>query len=171
MFVHAQKCTPWRPVGGCACMAHVEGTDLPGKLGAQKRQDMANLSSDYIIIGAPFQINVTVSPAVRQPPQVQQVLVTPLSSIRSNQAHWLMSNQAIINPPIKKVMLKAVNRGSKGKEPKTFTLRDVRPEAMTSYAAVKCLIKVQLSQDITMKNNAYPYLDTSKYSKVTQSLL
>ena len=46
-------------------------------------------------------------------------------------------------------MLKAVNRGSKGKELKTFTLRDVRPEAMTSCAAVKCLIKAQLSQDVT----------------------
>ena len=52
-------------------------------------------------------------------------------------------------PTIKKVMLKAVTRGSKGKEPKTFTLRDIRSEAMTSCAAVKCLIKAQLSQDIT----------------------
>ena len=112
---------------------------------------MANQSSNYIVIGAPSQTNVTVSPAVRQPPQSQlrQVLVTPLSSSGSNQAHRLMSNQPFVNPPIKKVMLKAVNRGSKGKEPKTFTLRDVRPEAMTSCAAVKCLIKAQLTQDIT----------------------
>ena len=133
--------------------------DLPGKKFAK---DMANRSSNYIVIGAPSQTNVTVSPLVRQPPPVRQVLVTPLS--RSQQAHQqLMSTRAqphimIVNPPIKKVMLKAVNRGSKGKEPKTFTLRDVRPEAMTSCAAVKCLIKAQLSQDITEDNFDIGYL-------------
>ena len=60
-----------------------------------------------------------------------------------------MLNQPIVNPPIRKVMLKAVNRDSKGKVQKMFTLRVVRPEAVTSCTAVKCLIKVQLSQDIT----------------------
>ena len=117
---------------------------------------MANQSSNYIVIGAPAQANVTVSPSVRQPPPVRQVLVTPLS--RSQQPHQLMSTQSIVNPPIKMVMLKAVNRGNKGKEPKTFTLRDVRPEANTSCAAVKRLIKAQLSQDITEDDFDIGYL-------------
>ena len=30
-----------------------------------------------------------------------------------------------------------------------FSLRDIIPEAHASYADVKCLIKAQLSQDIT----------------------
>ena len=55
-------------------------------------------------------------------------------------------------------MLKAVNRGNKGKEPKTSTLRDVRPEFMTSCAAVKRLIKAQLSQDITEDDFDIGYL-------------
>ena len=60
--------------------------------------------------------------------------------------------------PIKKVMLKAVTRGSKGKEPKTFTLRDIRSEVLTSSADVKCLIKAQLSQDITEEDFDIGYL-------------
>jgi hypothetical protein len=55
----------------------------------------------------------------------------------------------ITKSPTKKVLLKAVSRGSKGKEPKMFTLRDIRPEAMTSCTTLKILIKAQLSQDIT----------------------
>lgn len=58
----------------------------------------------------------------------------------------------MVKPSIKKVMLKAVTKGSKARkasEPKMFTLRDTRPETPTSCAAVKCLIKAQLSQDIT----------------------
>ena len=63
---------PWRlaPVGTCG----VE--DLPGKKFAK---DMANQSSNYIVICAPSQTNVTVSPSVRQPPPVRQVLVMHLS--------------------------------------------------------------------------------------------
>ena len=55
-------------------------------------------------------------------------------------------------------MLKAVTRGSKGKEPKIFTLRDIRPEAMTSCTALKILIKAQLSQDITEEDFDIGYL-------------
>ena len=58
-------------------------------------------------------------------------------------------------------MLKAVNRGIKGKEPTTFTLRDVRPEAITSYAALKLLIMVQLSQDITEHEFDIDYLQSN----------
>ena len=109
----AKMHAPWHlvPVGTCG---------VPGKKFAK---DMANQSSNYIVIGALSQTNVTVSPSVRQPPPVRQVLVTPLS--RLQQAQQLMSTrtQPIVNPPIKKVMLKAVNRGSKVKEPKTFTQR------------------------------------------------
>ena len=116
---------------------------------------MANQSSNYFVIGAPS-TNVTVSPSIRQPAPSRQVLATPLS--RSQQAHQLMSTQIAAKPPIKKVMLKAVSRGSKGKEPKTFTLRDIRPEAMTSCAVVKCLIKAQLSQDNTKDDFDIGYL-------------
>ena len=118
---------------------------------------MAKQSSTYLVIGAPS-TNVTVSPSVNQqaPSSSRQVLVTPLS--RSQQpTHQLMSSQ-IAKPPIKKVMLKAVSRGSKGKEPKIFTLRDIRPEAMTSSTALKILIKVQLSQDITEDDFDIGYL-------------
>ncbi len=118
---------------------------------------MAKQSSTYLVIGAPS-TNVTVSPSVHQPApssSSRQVLVTPLS--RSQQAHQLMPTQ-ITKPPIKKVLLKAVSRGSKGKEPKLFTLRDIRPEAMTSCTALKILIKAQLSQDITEENFDIGYL-------------
>ena len=115
---------------------------------------MANQASNYIVIGSPS-TSVTVSPSGGQSAPRGQVLVTPLS--RSQQAHQIVSAQ-IIKPPIKKVMLKAVTRGSKGKEPKTFTLRDIRSEALTSYAAVKCLIKAQLSQDITKEDFNIGYL-------------
>ena len=118
---------------------------------------MANQSSNYFVIGVPS-TNVTVSPSVHQPAPSRQVLVTPLS--RSQQAHQLMSTQ-IAKPPIKKVMLKAVSRSSKGKEPKTFTLRDIQPEAMTSCAAIKCLIKAQLSRDITGDDFDIGYLQSN----------
>ena len=116
--------------------------------------DMANQASNYIVIGSPSP-RETVSPSGGQSAPRGQVLVTPLS--RSQQAHQIVSAQ-IVKPPIKKVMLKAVTRGSKGKEPKTFTLRDIRSEALTSYAAVKCLIKAQLSQDITEEDFDIGYL-------------
>ena len=112
---------------------------------------MANQSANYIVIGSPA-TSVTVSPSVRQ--SSRPVLVTPLSChgqpTRSTQpSQHSMAHISTVKAPIKKVMLKAVNRGSKRKEPKTFTLRDIRPEALTSCTAVKYLFKVQLSEDIT----------------------
>ena len=56
-------------------------------------------------------------------------------------------------------MLKVVNGCSKGKDPKTFTLRDIRSEALTSWrAAVTYLIKAQLSHDITEEDFDIGYL-------------
>ena len=71
--------------------------------------NVANQSSGYIVIGSQA-TNVTISPA----PASRQVLVTPLSS----QSQQL----ATMQPMIKKMFLKADNRGSKGKgkEPKVL---------------------------------------------------
>ena len=99
---------------------------------------MANQSPSYIVIGSQA-TNLTVFPA----PASMQVLVTPLSS-RSQQ---LVTRQLMI----KKVLLKAVNRGSKGKgkEPKVFTLRNTVPDRIASCNNIKSLIRMQLIDDIT----------------------
>ena len=52
-------------------------------------------------------------------------------------------------PIIKKVLLKAVSKQSKGKEPKIFTLRDVSPHKVSCCRDMKSLIKAQLSDDTT----------------------
>ena len=124
---------------------------------------MASQSSNYSVIGSPA-TSVTVSPSVRQSAQPsRQVIVTPSSRSRTVQANQLgsalTSHIQIVKPPIKKVLLrKAVSRGSKGKEPKMFTLRDIITEAHASCADVKCLIKAQLSQDITEDDFDIGYL-------------
>ena len=123
---------------------------------------MASQSSNYYVIEL-LTTSVTISPSVRQSAQPsRQVTVTPLSRSRTVQAHQLgsvlTSHTQIVKPPIKKVLLKAVSRGSKRKEPKMFTLRDIIPEAHASCADVKCLIKAQLSQDVTEDDFDIGYL-------------
>ena len=94
-------------------------------------------SSNYIVIGSKA-TNVTVSPALQSQSVPRQVLVTCLP------------NQSQSQPTsIKKALLKAVSRHSKGKEPKMFTLRNIVPDKISSCSDVKSLIKAQLSDDIT----------------------
>ena len=57
-----------------------------------------------------------------------------------------------MQPMIKKVLLHAVNRVSKGKgkEPKVFTLRNTVTDRIASCNGIKSLIRVQLIDDMTL---------------------
>lgn len=50
---------------------------------------------------------------------------------------------------IPKVLLKCASRGSKKKESKTFSIRNISPSIVTSCNALKALIRAQLGDDIT----------------------
>ena len=104
---------------------------------------MANKAgSSYILIGSKAK-KFTVSPSSQSsqsaPRQVVATILPP------NQP------QLAEKPPvIKKILLKAVSRQSKGKDqPKTFTLSNIVPDQISCCKDFKSLIKEQLSGDIT----------------------
>ena len=95
-------------------------------------------SSNYIVIGSKT-TNVTISPALQSQSAPRRVLVTCLPKQSQNQP-----------TSIKKALLKAVSRQSKGKELKVLTLRYIVPDKISCCSDVKSLIKAQLSDEITV---------------------
>ena len=101
---------------------------------------MMSKNSSNVIVKA---TNVTVSPTLQS--ARRQVFATCVPTRPAHAQQVLVESQ----PIIKKVLLKAVSKQSKGKEPKIFTLRDVSPHKVSCCSDMKSLIKAQLSDDIT----------------------
>ena len=114
---------------------------FPGSPAPQTEKTMANKSgSSYIVIGSKA-TNFTVSPSQQSAPR--QVVATVLLPSRPQ-----LAEKQAMRPAIKKVLLKAVSRHSKGKDPKMFALRNIVPDRISCCNDIKSLIKEQLSDDI-----------------------